>query len=305
VAAAYVRHNLDLKLKGAQDALVWLQEEAARLRAKVEQSAEAIQNYRIKAGMLGVQEQRQITAQKMMDFNKAYLEAQAQRLSVEAKLRELTQIAKDRPGARAIFTVADSALIQKTKADAADLQAERSKLLKVYKEGHPEIQKIDARLQQLDRQLDEEIQTMLRAVRTELQVARAREASLLEKVNQLTGEGQQLSEKETHFQSLQREHDSNLQLYEVVLKRMKETGVTGQLETNNVRVVQEARAPSAPVRPNKVRNLAVAVGAGLLLGVGLAFVADRFDLKVRTPDDVEQHGLAVIAIVPQFRVKRT
>ena len=86
VANAYAKYNVELKLKGARDALTWLTEEAGRLRAKVEESSQALQNYRVKSGILGMQEQRQITAQKIMDFNKAYLEAQAQRLSLEAKL---------------------------------------------------------------------------------------------------------------------------------------------------------------------------------------------------------------------------
>jgi uncharacterized protein involved in exopolysaccharide biosynthesis len=108
VAAAYVQYNLDLKLKGARDALAWLTSEAASLKRKVEDSSAALQNYRVKAGILGTLEQRQITAAKIMDFNKAYLEAQAQRMTVDAKLRELNQIAKDPAGAQTIFTVADN-----------------------------------------------------------------------------------------------------------------------------------------------------------------------------------------------------
>src|SRR5215468_9458202 len=103
IATAYVQYNLDLKLKGARDALAWLTSESASLKEKVEDSSAALQNYRVKAGILGTQEQRQITAAKIMDFNKAYLEAQAQRLSVEAKLRQLTQIASDPTGAQSIL----------------------------------------------------------------------------------------------------------------------------------------------------------------------------------------------------------
>ena len=115
-----------------------------------------------------------------MDFNKAYLEAQAQRLSVEAKLRELSQIAKDPAGAQTIFTVADNPLIQKLKGELSELEVEKAKLLKTYKDKHPEILKIDARIQQVTQKLDAEIQTMLRAVQTEYKVAKAREETLLE-----------------------------------------------------------------------------------------------------------------------------
>src|SRR5262245_60252743 len=305
VAAAYVQYNLDLKLKGARDALAWLTAEAASLKKKVEESSAALQNYRVKAGILGTQEQRQITAAKIMDFNKAHLEAQAQRLSVEAKLRELNQIAKDPAGAQTIFTVADNPLIQKLKSELSELEVEKAKLSKTYKERHPEILKVDARIQQVSQKLEAEIQNMLRAVQTEYKVARAREDTLQSNVNQLRREGQDLNEKEIQALALQREAESNQQLYEVVLKRFKETGVAGGLETNNVRIVEEAAPPAIPVRPRRTWNLFMAVLAGLGLGVVVAFAIDYFDTSVKTPGDVERFlGLPVIGVVPAFGGKR-
>ena len=305
IAAAYAKYNLELKLRGAREALSWLNDEAAGLKKKVEESSLALQNYRVKAGILGIQEQRQITAQKIMDFNKAYLEAQAQTLSVEAKLRELGRIAADKPGAQTIFTVADSLLIQRLKGEISELEGEKAKLLKVYKERHPEILKVDAHIQQANQRLDAEMQNMLRAVQTEYKVARAREETLLLNVNRLRAEGQELNMKEIELLNLQRESDSNQQLYEAVLKRFKETGVAGGLETNNVRVVEEALAPAAPVKPRRMWNLALSVAAGLFLGVVVAFAVDYFDTTVKTPDDVERYlGLPVIGIVPLFGGKR-
>jgi polysaccharide biosynthesis transport protein len=301
IAQAYVKSNLDLKLRGAKDAVTWLAEEAAGLKAKVQASAVALQNFRVKAGILGLQEQRQITAQKIMDFNKAYLEAQAHRLSMEAKLRQLQQIAADKSGALTIFTVADSPILQKLKADLADLEVEKSQALKTYKEKHPEVLKIEARVQQVNQKVDAEIQLMLRAVETEFKVARAREDTLLNNVNQLSREGQTLSEKEIQYLALQRESESNQQLYDAVLKRLKETGVTGGLETNNVRVVEEAAVPSAPVRPQKTQSLIITLVIGLCLAVGVALGIEYFDASLRTPDDVERYlGRPVIGIVPRF-----
>lgn len=305
IAVAYAKYNLELKLRGARDALAWLNDEAAGLKKKVEESSLALQNYRVKAGILGIQEQRQITAQKIIDFNKAYLEAQAQTLSVEAKLRELNRIAADKSGAQTIFTVADSLLIQRLKGEISELEGEKAKLLKVYKERHPEILKVDARIQQATQRLDAEMQNMLRAVQTEYRVAKAREETLLNNVNRLRAEGQELNMKEIELLNLQRESDSNQQLYEAVLKRFKETGVAGGLETNNVRVVEEAIKPTAPVKPRRTWNLALSIAGGLFLGIVVALAVDYFDTTVKTPDDVERYlGLPVIGIVPVFGGKR-
>jgi uncharacterized protein involved in exopolysaccharide biosynthesis len=301
VTVSYARYNLDIKLKGARDALTWLKQEMGQLKKKVEESSVALQNYRVKSGILGLQEQRQITAQKIMDFNRAYLEAQAQRLSVEAKLRELTQVLRDKSGAQTIFTVADNPLIQKLKAEASDLEVQRSKLLKTYKEKHPEVLKVEAQLRQVQQKIDAEVQTMLRGVETEYKVARAREDTLLGNVNHLRREGQDLNEKEIQYLTLQRENESNQQLYEAVLKRIKETGVTGGLDSNNVRVVEEAVPPRSPVRPRKTLNLFVSVMIGLAVGIGTVLTLEYFDTTVKSPDEIERFlGLPVIGIVPSF-----
>jgi succinoglycan biosynthesis transport protein ExoP len=128
---------------------------------------------------------------------------------------------------------------------------------------------------------------------------------LFNTVTQMRREGQDLNEKEIQYLALQRENETNQQLYDSIAKRLKETSVTGGLETNNVRVVEAATATSAPVRPRKAWNLGLAVVVGLGLGIALAVVIEYFDTTVKTPDDVERYlGLPVIGIVPRFEAKR-
>jgi uncharacterized protein involved in exopolysaccharide biosynthesis len=306
LAESYVRNNLEMKVTGAREAQGWLNEQMKTLSVKVHESAAALQNFRVKAGMVGLQEQRQIAAQKIMDFNKAYLDAQGQRLGLESKLRELNQIVADKSAALTIFTVADSLLIQKLKTELAELEGQRSKLLKVYKAQHPEVLKINAQIQQTTERLDAELQTMLRAVQTEYKVAKAREDTMLDKVGQLRREGQDTNAKEAEYLSLQRENETNQLLYTEVLKRLKETGITSAIQTNNLQVVEQAAVPTGPVRPNKPRSLTVSLIMGLVFAVGAAFTLEYFDKNtVRTAMDVERRlGLPVIAIVPAFESKR-
>jgi uncharacterized protein involved in exopolysaccharide biosynthesis len=145
----------------------------------------------------------------------------------------------------------------------------------------------------------------MRGVQTEYRVAKAREETLLGNVNRLRQEGQELNEKEIQYLALQRDADSNQQLYEAVLKRLKETGVTGGLETNNVSVIEDAIVPRVPIRPSKRTNLLIAVVVGLVVGVAVALGIEYFDTTIKTPDDVERYlGVPVIGIVPIFAGKR-
>jgi polysaccharide biosynthesis transport protein len=301
VAQAYVKYNLDVKLKGTRDALAWLNEQMSGLRGKVEESSTALQNYRVKSGILGIHEQRALTAQKAQEVNRAHLEAQAQRLSIEAKLGALNRIAADQAGAESLSTSIDDPLIRRMKTEMAELQVQRSKLLQTYKERHPEVLKVDAQIQQLSQRMDADIKKALRSLDTEYRVARAREDSLMGVVNRLRGEGQQLNEKEIQYGTLQREQDSNQQLYEAVLKRVKETGVQGGLDSNNARVVEEATRPGSPIRPRKQLALLMSLLVGLGLGIAAAVTIEYFDTSVKSPEDIERVlGLPVIAVVPLF-----
>jgi polysaccharide biosynthesis transport protein len=305
IANAYAKYNVELKLKGARDALTWLAEEAGRLRVTVEDSSQALQNYRVKSGILGMQEQRQISAQKIIEANKGYLEAQAQRMSLEAKLGELTRVAKDPAAAGTMISEADNPLVGKIKGDIGALETEKSKLLKVYKDQHPEIVKVDAQIQHLRERLEVEFRGTVRSVQTQARIARAREESQLNGVNLLRREGQELNEKEIQYQNLQHEVEANQHLYDSVVTRLKETGVAGGLENSNVRIIEDATPPRAPIRPWKALNLALSLVAGLVLAFGVAFGLEYLDTTVKTPDDVERYlGLSVIGIVPTFDTRR-
>jgi uncharacterized protein involved in exopolysaccharide biosynthesis len=306
IARAYTRNNLDMKMKNAREALAWLSEQMTELSTKVRDSSMALQNYRVKAGIVGLKEQREITTAKIMSSNTAYLDAQAQRLAVEAKLKEIQAIAKDPTGAQTLFIVADNPMIQKLKSQAADLRIEVSKALETLGPKHPRIIELRAQAQEVQKKLDAEIQTMLQAVNTELRVAQARENALLQNVERLRQEAQRIYEKEIDYQGLEREVNSNQQMQDTVLTRLKEMGVSGALETNNLRVVEDAQVPTFPVKPQKSREIGIAIIMGLLAGIGLALFLERLDNTIRTPEEVQSYlGFPVIGVVPLFEGKRS
>jgi succinoglycan biosynthesis transport protein ExoP len=305
VANQFVKYGLDTKQADAQTATVWLNEQIQSLRAKAQQSSQALQAYQAKADLLGLQDQRQITQQKLMDFNRAYLDAQSLRLSSESKLRELTRITKNPSGSETIFIVADDPLIRKLKTEASDLQIERSKVAQVSKEKHPDILQLDAQIREVNLRLHAEIEKMVRAVETEYKVAKAREETLLANMNELRREARLLNEREAQALSLQREKDSVEELQATVLKRLKETGLTSALTASNIRVVEPATRPMWPVRPRTQLIWTLSAVCGLVLGIGVAFVADSLDNRVRSGDDIERVlGVPILGVVPVFRAKR-
>jgi uncharacterized protein involved in exopolysaccharide biosynthesis len=305
VAAQFVKYGLDNKQREAQTATAWLGEQIEKLRVNAQRSSDALQAYQAKANLLGVQDQRQITQAKLVDFNRAYQEAQNQRLAAESKLRELNRIAKEPTTSETLSSVGNDPLIQKLKTQASDLSIERSKLAEMYRPKHPDLLEIDAQLQQVKQRLKDEVQKTMRAVETEASIARGREESLLAHMNDLRREARVLNEREAQAFSLQREKETADDLQVSVLKRLKETGLASALTASNIRVVERATRPTSPVRPRKQLIWALSGMAGLALGVGVAFLSESLDNRIRSRDEIERVlGVPVLGVVPVFRQRR-
>lgn len=76
------------------------------------------------------------------------------------------------------------------------------------------------------------------------------------------------------------------------------TTVTELMQIDNVQVVDEAKVPANPIKPNVKMNIAISLVLGLMVGVFLAFVLEAIDNSVKTPADVEKLGLKVIGMIP-------
>jgi polysaccharide biosynthesis transport protein len=305
-ARGYVKYNVDIRNRMAQEAGAWLQEQVGGLIAKADRSAAALQAYQAKADLLGIQEQRKIITEKIIAYDKAYLESQSARYATEAKLREIIRILKDPGAADVVFTVIDDPMIRKLKEEASTLLSERSKLREQYRAKHPDLIAIEAQIKHVNERIREEVGKLRQAVENEHQVAKAREASMAAGLNELRRDAQQLASKEARALTLQREKDSNDELVATVMKRMKETGLTTGLEASNVRVVESATPPTMPARPRTVLVRVLSAILGLGLGIGFALVAESIDNRVRSPEDIERVlGVPVIGFVPVFKVKKS
>jgi len=89
--------------------------------------------------------------------------------------------------------------------------------------------------------------------------------------------------------------------------KLQDLQIDSTLAGDNAIVVAEASAPSSPIRPKPVRDALIALGAGLLLAIALAFVVELLDDSIRTSEDLERTigSLPVLAMIPPMRVPRS
>ena len=165
----------------------------------------------------------------------------------------------------------------------------------------PEVVQVKQELEKVASQVDEERRLSIQRSRTDYKTAQKRHNMLQATLNQEKHLATDLHESSIQYNILKREVDSSSQLYEGLLQRLKEAGVSAGLKSSNIRVVDPGEMPRLPYHPRTQRNLILGLLLGLFCGVGLAYLLDQLDNTVKTSEDVEREiGLPSLGMVPAF-----
>src|SRR5207237_4090909 len=142
------------------------------------------------------------------------------------------------------------------------------------------------------------------SVKNEYLGSLAKENSFIAALNQQKGEALTTNRKAIDYGVLDRDVQSSKQIYESLLQRAKETGVSTELKTSNIRVVDPAERPRKPSSPQYALNLLLGLLGGTMLGVGLAFFFEYLDSHIKTPDEIRAHlGMPALGMLPAVQEK--
>ncbi|MDT8070299.1 MAG: polysaccharide biosynthesis tyrosine autokinase [Terriglobia bacterium] len=294
---SYLESNFDSKFQSIKQTTEWLTQQLSDLQTKVEVSQEKLVRYQREHNIVGVDDKQNITTSRLDDLNKQLTDAELDRILKETRY----QGAKN--GDAELIAKTDSgALIGKLRDTEADLNNRLAQLLVVYGPSYPKVQELKSQLAQTEKAISAERVKMLAGLQADYLVAANREKMLRAEFEKQKSAANDLNESAIEYNLLKRDVDTNRQLYEGLLQRLKEAGVVAGLRSSNVTVIDPARVPKYPVEPNIPRNLALGFMIGLLGGIGLAGVLEMMDNTVNLPEDVEAaSGLPVIGIVPETR----
>jgi capsular exopolysaccharide synthesis family protein len=161
------------------------------------------------------------------------------------------------------------------------------------------VKRLKSQIDDIEKTLKKEQNTFAHRVTDEYKAAVNRKRLLDDAVAQQTKEFNQIAEKSIQYNILKREADTNKQLYDGLLQRVKEAGISAGLRASNVRVVDVGEVPAEPAKPRILWNLTLALIAGLGLGVGVAFSQEYLDNTLKTPDDVQRYlCLPALGVIP-------
>jgi polysaccharide biosynthesis transport protein len=299
----FIQSNLERRFEATSYARTFLEQRLATVKRRLEDSERQLVAYAQQQGIVTLnvdsgngqtgRSEQSIDAASLTSINSALSEARAERIAAEQRYRQAQ-------GNGATTEALANMTIQTLTSERAKLAAEYQEKLGIYQPDYPLMAQMRARIESLDKAVQQETGRVGSSLRSEYQAAAGREAQLQAKVDQLKAALLNLRGRSIQYTILQREVDTNRALYDSLLQRYKEVGVAGGVGANVVSVVDRAQVPGGPFKPNLPFNLVIGLIGGLMLGFGSAFSLEWMDDTIKTPDDVTAKlGIAALGIVPR------
>ncbi len=193
-------------------------------------------------------------------------------------------------------------LIQKE----TEISRKLTELEQRYGSEHPSIIAARSELDTIESQLKKHIASSINGIKSRYEIALANEQAIAGNVDTNKAEVQAIGYKQSQLRELQLEVESNRKLYETFSNRYNETSETVSLRESNIRFVDRANHPIAPIKPNKQRIILSAFAAALMAGIMLALLLDYLDSTLKSSEDVEiKLGVALLGLVPYYKKKKT
>lgn len=297
-ADTFINLNLERRFGSSAYARQFLQEQIAETKIKLEESEKALSEFARQQEIVDVENSKSLQNDQLQTVSLALSAAEQKRIKAELLFRQIS----DTKNPQGTSPVMENILIQQLKQTKALVEAEYQQGLQTYKPAFPAMQQLSGRISELQSKIDQETRNVINSIKSNYEISRNEEAALREKLETLKSSLMDLQNRTIHrYNILKREVDTNRQIYDALLQQYKEVGISSNVQTNNISVVDRAEIPAQPYKPNLRNNTMLAALIGLVIGVGLAFLFEHLDDTVKSPEDVERLlGLPVIGLIPNI-----
>jgi capsular exopolysaccharide synthesis family protein len=243
----------------------------------------------------------QAVASSISTLNEELVQAQAQRISLEAEIEEITNMRQRGQSLDTLRQVSQDSTCQELAAKLQQLQLDRSRLKAKFKDAHPDLQRLQAQIDDVRKARAARIQQIEGGLATAYRQLQRRETELREAIEAQKGQVAAQSRKLSELDSLKRQAESANNLYAVLLQKLNETNIAASIPNDNVRLIDRAMVPPKPAFPQKRRFASAGGLIALVLACSYVFLRDYVGNAIKDVDDIERYlHLDLLASVPRF-----
>lgn len=292
-ARQFLEANYEKRFGDTRDARAQIEQQLAEMRQRLEASEAELNTYANANGIVVLQNvgsdegggQSTLVEGQLASLNQALSEATARRITAQSAVQSGVNSNEGQSGIR---------------SEIARVEATLARLRTTLGPENSQVQAQRAELQSLRSALSQASGLSGSDQRAQLRAAQREEAELQRQFEQARQRYLAQRDQGVQYGILEREVSTNRELYNSLLQRYKELGVsaTGR---NNMTLVQQAEPPSGPYSPSLAKNVLIALVGALVIAGALVVLLDMLDNGVRDPSEVRRRlGLPVLGLVPQL-----
>ncbi len=302
VARAYVERNVEIAVESTSATLDELLRQVQPIREKIRANEQQLLGLAREKGLYIPESQTSTLGERISQLQKELTDVQIQRGKMEAIFNEVSRAEARGGDYQTIPQVAGDSEIQELYRQANTLEKDLERLSVTYLDKHPKVVETRSQLEEVRRKIAAETDKIISKIKTEYSIALQNERSLEERLTRAKEDTLDLNVASTDYKILRSEIEEDRRIYDLILARIKEIDLNQETLSNNLRILDEAVLPPAPVRPKKAINLMAGCLLGLLLGTGTVVFMDYLDNTVKTAEDIEHFlGLHILSVVPRQR----
>jgi tyrosine-protein kinase Etk/Wzc len=322
-AKQYRYFNLEINRNQLTFVKNFLDKQRKEKRQELNDAEEILRSYQERGGIIALDQQAQTLIQQLSQFEAQKSAAKIELMASDEVLRQYKEELKrqDPKLAEYLESLTSETYITALQNEISQLQINKDLALAKVEPGidiTAKIKEYDKRIKDLKVKLDEKVKVLKAGIlASSPEEVKALSQKIIEEEikngslrTSQTGLADVVKKYEEKFNKLpktsldlarfQRNRESLEKLYTLVEERFQEAVINEQSQPGNVLIIDDARVPDAPAKPNRVLIVIV----GFILGTGLAFgyvfIKNYFDNTIKTPEDIEKKNVNVLAWIPRI-----
>ena len=299
----YIDQNMEARWKMTQRTGEFLTKQIDEMRIKLEASEDALHAYAKRFGLLytGAGDTKgagtNITEEKLSQLQTELTRAQADRVNKQSRYELAVSARPD-----TLPDVLNDKNLGEYQTKLTELRREKAGLDETFTVEHPRVKRLEAQIAAVQASLDRQRTDILALIKNEYDSALRREKLIENSYQQQTGLVTDQGEKAIQYNILRREAETNRQLYDGMLQKVKESSIASALRASNVRVVDPAKPPKRPYKPNLILNAALGLLSGMLFAVAMVVMKERGNQMIQDPQDVPNYlNVTALGLIPSAR----
>jgi succinoglycan biosynthesis transport protein ExoP len=299
ITRLFVMNDSKYETQGAQASAESLSRQIADIQTTLKQQEDERLNY-LKSHNLPIVEQKgqNLTSERVQTLSSQLLAAEADRKNLES----ISTAAQSATDVWSVPQVLENQQIQGIQKDLRQLEQKRAALLEIYTADWPEVKQLTSQIETLRQERETLARATISSLKSNLAAAIDRESKLRESYFKENGIASQQSQDAMELDNLNRQIETNKQIYTLLFQRQKELEINAIGKSgSHLSIVTPSALPLAPIGPPRGQPIALAAVFSLIAGMALAYLLNLLDTTLRSAEDISDFlGLSTLAIVPSY-----